>query len=290
MIGRSPTVWYSDVTIDEGSSSGIERNDAVVNGDGLVGRITDVTAGTAKVELITDHDNAVSAQVLPSGPTRDRRARGRRPRGPAARLHRHQRDDPGEPDPGHRRLVRTAQISSAYPPGIPIGRVSEAEAGEQQEFQRVHVRAVRRPARARVRAGAHRRPRAPGGARMIVTPQDRAADRADRDRRRDPPGLVLLLPVDPRRRPRTWSRSWSSRSGCSAAASSARSAGFVAGLPARLAPAADARRLLARAAARSATSPAATARASRSQAGSASRRCSPAASRCSAPPASRRSS
>ena len=30
-------------------------------------------------------------------------------------------------------------VSSAYPPGIPIGRVTEAEAGEQQEFQRVHV-------------------------------------------------------------------------------------------------------------------------------------------------------
>ena len=69
VIGRSPTVWYSDVTIDKGSSAGIERNDAVVNGDGLVGRVTDLTAGTAKVELITDHDNAVSAQVLPSGPT-----------------------------------------------------------------------------------------------------------------------------------------------------------------------------------------------------------------------------
>ena len=69
VVERSPTVWFSDVIIDHGSSSGIERNDAVVNGDGLVGRISDVTSGTAQVQLITDHDNAVSAEVLPSGPT-----------------------------------------------------------------------------------------------------------------------------------------------------------------------------------------------------------------------------
>jgi rod shape-determining protein MreC len=67
VVGRSPTVWFSTVTIDQGSSDGIERNDAVINGDGLVGRIRAVTAGSAEVELITDPDNAVSAEVVPDG-------------------------------------------------------------------------------------------------------------------------------------------------------------------------------------------------------------------------------
>jgi rod shape-determining protein MreC len=140
VVGRSPTVWYSDVTIDKGSSSGIQRNDAVVNGDGLVGRVTDLTAGTAKVELITDHDNAVSAQVLPSGPT-----------------------GIVEPEVGNpsdllldfidtsqtiqtNLLVATAGwsdtttgISSAYPQGIPIGRVSQTESGQGGQVQSVHV-------------------------------------------------------------------------------------------------------------------------------------------------------
>jgi rod shape-determining protein MreC len=140
VIARSPTVWYSDVTIDKGSSSAIQRNDAVVNGDGLVGRVTDTTAGTAKVELITDHDNAVSAQVLPSGPTGI--------------------VEPEVGDPNDLLLdfidssqtiqpnliVATAGwsdtttgISSAYPQGIPIGRVSAAEAAQQGQLQRVHV-------------------------------------------------------------------------------------------------------------------------------------------------------
>ncbi len=140
VIGRSPTVWYSNVTIDHGSSSGIQRNDAVVNGDGLVGRVTDTTAGTAKVELISDHDNAVSAQVLPDGPT-----------------------GIVEPEVGNPNdllldfidssetiqtnvLVATAGwsdsisgISSAYPQGIPIGRVSSTESSQQGQLQRVHV-------------------------------------------------------------------------------------------------------------------------------------------------------
>ncbi len=138
VVHRSPTVWYSDVTIEHGSSSGIERNDAVVNGDGLVGRITETTSGTAQVQLITDHDNAVSAKVLPSGPMGI------------------VEPEVGDPEDLLLDFIDNAEtiqvnqtlatagwsdgaVSSAYPPGIPIGRVTEAEAGEQQEFQRVHV-------------------------------------------------------------------------------------------------------------------------------------------------------
>jgi rod shape-determining protein MreC len=143
VIGRSPTVWFSTVTIDAGSGAGVERNDAVVNGDGLVGRIRAVTGNSAQVELITDPDNAVSATVLPDesaefGPT-----------GIVA---------PVAGDPENLELdfidkeaaiaegdiLVTAgwsdgQISSAYPPEIPIGRVSETEPGELAESQRIHV-------------------------------------------------------------------------------------------------------------------------------------------------------
>lgn len=68
VIGRSPTVWYSTVSIDKGSSAGVEVNDAVVTGDGLIGRVREVTGGSALIELITDHRSAVSAEVLPDGP------------------------------------------------------------------------------------------------------------------------------------------------------------------------------------------------------------------------------
>jgi rod shape-determining protein MreC len=138
VIGRSPTVWYSTVTVDKGSSAGVKMNDPVVTGDGLAGRITDVTGGTAVVSLITDDRSAVSARVLPDGPE-----------GVAE-------PEVGDPSdllldfidksqPIHRgQILVTAgwsngAISSAFPPGIPIGKVSETVVGDQQAFQRVHV-------------------------------------------------------------------------------------------------------------------------------------------------------
>jgi rod shape-determining protein MreC len=165
VVARSPTVWYSDVTIDRGSSSGIERNDAVVNGDGLVGRITEITAGTAQVQLITDHDNAVSAKVLPSGPMGI------------------VEPEVGDPEDllldfidndatiEENQTLATAgwsdgvELSSAYPAGIPIGRVTETEAGEQQEFQRVHVEPfadLRQLEYVQVLSGGPERPGVPG--------------------------------------------------------------------------------------------------------------------------------
>jgi rod shape-determining protein MreC len=140
VVGRSQTVWYSDVTIDKGSSSGVERNDAVINGDGLVGRITDVTSGTAKVELITDHDNAVSAQVLPTGPTGIVEPEVGDPDDLLLDF-----IDSSQPIQTNQVLATagwadtTTGISSAYPEGIPIGRVSDAESAQQGQLQRVHV-------------------------------------------------------------------------------------------------------------------------------------------------------
>jgi rod shape-determining protein MreC len=138
VIGRSPTVWFSTVTIDHGSSSNIERNDAVVNEDGLIGRVSDVTAGTAKVELITDPDNAVSAEVLPDGPQGIVSPQAGDPED--LTLDFIDRDEPIEEN----QSLATAgwsngAISSAYPPGIPIGRVSQAEAGGDGDFQRIDV-------------------------------------------------------------------------------------------------------------------------------------------------------
>ncbi len=67
MIGRSPTVWFCDVTIDVGSGDGVSVNDPVINGDGLVGHVTAVIGGSAQVTLIADHSSVVAGQVVPLG-------------------------------------------------------------------------------------------------------------------------------------------------------------------------------------------------------------------------------
>ena len=55
VIGRSPTVWYSTLTIDRGRVDGVRVDQPVISGDGLVGKITAVSHGAAQATLITDH-------------------------------------------------------------------------------------------------------------------------------------------------------------------------------------------------------------------------------------------
>ena len=70
MIARSPTVWYSSIKIDKGSSDGVRVNQPVIAAGsdpaeqvgGLVGKVTSVTGGTAEVTLITDASSGVSAR------------------------------------------------------------------------------------------------------------------------------------------------------------------------------------------------------------------------------------
>ena len=67
VVARSTTAWYSTVTIDAGSGSGVAVYDSVVNGAGLVGRVTKVDAGAAQVTLITDQQSFVDSMVQPGG-------------------------------------------------------------------------------------------------------------------------------------------------------------------------------------------------------------------------------
>jgi rod shape-determining protein MreC len=141
VIGRSPTVWYSTVTIDKGSSAGVGVDDPVVAENGLAGRISEVTRGTAQVVLITDSDSSVAGRVLPARATGVVEPNVGDPRDLELNfVQRGERIEEGQ-------LVVTAGFSigdldSVFPPGIPIGRVTEASLEEQQAYQRVHLKAL----------------------------------------------------------------------------------------------------------------------------------------------------
>jgi rod shape-determining protein MreC len=139
VIARSPSVWFADLMIDVGSGDGVEVDDPVVSGDGLVGSVTAVTGGSARVTLIADHSEAVSAKIVPSGVQGVMK--------PAV----------GDPEDlildfldseefvGKGQSVVTSGwrgqgIESGYPPNLPIGEVVEASLREQEAQQQVHVR------------------------------------------------------------------------------------------------------------------------------------------------------
>src|SRR5699024_2728321 len=65
VIARSPERWMDQVTIDQGSNSGVQKDMAVITGEGMIGKVQSVSPSTAKVKLLTGFDqlNRVSATV-----------------------------------------------------------------------------------------------------------------------------------------------------------------------------------------------------------------------------------
>lgn len=140
VVGRSPTVWYSTVTIDKGTSAGVRVDDPVVAADGLAGRITAAARGTSQVTLITDPSSSVTGRVLPDDSTGVVEPSIGDPRDLQLNFVQN-----GE-EIGENQMVVTAgfasgSLDSLFPPGIPIGEVTDASLEEQQAYQRVHLRA-----------------------------------------------------------------------------------------------------------------------------------------------------
>jgi rod shape-determining protein MreC len=139
VIGRSPTLWHSSVTIDKGTSDGVRVDQPVIAAGGLAGKVTTATSGTAEVRLITDGESGVSAQVLPNGATGVVR--------PVV----------GDPEnmlldsvDRRRRVTKhtlvitsgftSSKLESLFPRGIPIGRISKVDPDELASHRRVHVK------------------------------------------------------------------------------------------------------------------------------------------------------
>jgi rod shape-determining protein MreC len=66
VIGQDPSPFLHYVMINRGSDDGIRRGMPVVAQQGLVGRVAQVTANAARVELITDPAVQVSIRLQPS--------------------------------------------------------------------------------------------------------------------------------------------------------------------------------------------------------------------------------
>ncbi|QHI73322.1 rod shape-determining protein MreC [Aminipila terrae] len=64
IISLDGSNWFNLFTIDRGTESGIKKDCIVVNGDGLVGKVTETGKGWSKVVSIIDESNNVSFMVL----------------------------------------------------------------------------------------------------------------------------------------------------------------------------------------------------------------------------------
>jgi rod shape-determining protein MreC len=139
VTARSPTVWHSSVTVDAGSGDGVHVDDPVISGDGVVGRIASVEPGSSQVMLLTDHESAISAKVLPAGVQGVVKPEVGNPEelildfiDSTKRVH------------GGLTVVtagwRAQGLASLFPPGLPLGEVTKASIVEQEAKEQVKVR------------------------------------------------------------------------------------------------------------------------------------------------------
>jgi len=140
VIGQDPSVWWSQVLINKGTSDGVLPNHPVVSPEGLVGVVTTAASNSAIVTLLTDHRTAVGARVAESGVGGVIEVEAGRPNDLVMRFT--TRND--EVTPGQNVITagtqsRTDRVTSLYPPRIPIGRVTRVD-DPATDDQLVHIR------------------------------------------------------------------------------------------------------------------------------------------------------
>jgi rod shape-determining protein MreC len=138
VTGRPAGAFTQAIVIAAGSDDGVRLNDPVVSADGLVGLVTRVTPDLARVQLLTDEEAAASAIDLRTGATGIvRHARGTRETLVLDRVRKQDVIRVGD------QVVtagwRAGALSSLYPKGIPIGRVTSWGLTDTDLFQQVQV-------------------------------------------------------------------------------------------------------------------------------------------------------
>jgi rod shape-determining protein MreC len=134
VIGRDPSPFLQYVIINRGSDDGLRRGMPVVTQQGLVGRVAAVTAGAARVQLITDPASSVNvaigtnrAQAVLQGSLTGDLSLDMIPQSAAVQ--------DGD-------LVLTSGLGGNYPTDIMIGQVSGVRSRDTDLFQQASVQPV----------------------------------------------------------------------------------------------------------------------------------------------------
>jgi len=146
VVAGSGSNFQLSVTVDAGSRQGVAPDMAVVDADGLVGRVTQVTTDYATVLLVTDPASGVAATLAP-GPawgTARRPPRVKSPgivKGSGEQFLSFQPVRAGTPVRRGDPVLTQAYQGGVFPAGLPIGVVERVDpAGAATLVPRVAVR------------------------------------------------------------------------------------------------------------------------------------------------------
>ncbi|PWI09600.1 rod shape-determining protein MreC [Streptomyces sp. NWU339] len=109
------------ITIDVGANDGVKRDMTVLNGDGLVGRVTTVGPNTATVLLASDPDFTVGTRMEAGDELGFASGQGDRP------LRVELLNGKAEIKKGDRLVTFGSQADKPFVPGVPVGTVSRVD-------------------------------------------------------------------------------------------------------------------------------------------------------------------
>ncbi|MFC5179276.1 rod shape-determining protein MreC [Nocardioides taihuensis] len=138
VVGVGPAQSFSQtVTIDAGSSAGVQPDMTVLDNDGLVGRVVRVTSSTATVLLIIDADSTVGGRLGSSMQLGFLHGRGTL--GDDGRLDLELLDESVVPARNDTVVTWGSDGGAPYVSGVPVGKVTSVYSSVRESTQRAVI-------------------------------------------------------------------------------------------------------------------------------------------------------
>jgi len=134
VIGRDISPFLHYVIINRGSDDGLRRGMPIVTQNGLAGRVSQVTAKSARIQLITDPSVKVNVRIQPS------RSEAILTGSITGEVSLEQIPQNAKVNPGN--LILTSGLGGNYPPNIIVGQVTSVKSQEYALFQSASVQPV----------------------------------------------------------------------------------------------------------------------------------------------------
>ncbi len=133
VVGGPSSNFEHTIELSKGSDAGLKAGMPVVTGAGLVGRVVQVSAGTSKVQLVSDPGFDMGIRLVSSGTIGIAHGRGDG-RALAAEIL-----DPKLVVPESEAVTTSEFARSIFPPDVPVGIVTSAKLTTDQGGQNLEV-------------------------------------------------------------------------------------------------------------------------------------------------------
>jgi rod shape-determining protein MreC len=131
IIGKDPSLWFRTLTINRGSSDGVQKGMPVVTVEGVVGQVLTSSPNYSKVLLATDPNSAIDVITQKTRVQGIVKGLGRE----AFALHYVLKSAEVEKED----YVLTSGLGGVFPKGLMVGKVSDIQKSRRGMFQNIEI-------------------------------------------------------------------------------------------------------------------------------------------------------